>query len=643
MISRIRKSLSSKLGLSILLLAIPIFVLSLGILFEQSRNNIKKEATQLATEVLSNTTQRVCRHLYTVETATNSNDWLAGLYLDADSLLSLTRRIVALNPHIDGCSVSTEPFTFPKLGRCFSAYSVREGDSARQSPADSVVTVIEEEYDYFEKLWYKKPHTLGKPCWVVFSDDADTLQLTLDGMIASYCKPLYGADSRFLGVISTDLSLLRLSRIITAEKPYPNSYFVMIDSDGSYFIHPDPSKLFTQTMFSGADPARDARRFALAHEMTQGNHGSMAVTIDGADCLVCYQPVPGTSWSLALICPDRDILHHYHRLTYIVLALLAIGLVAILLLSRRAVAQATKPIRELLEKTQIIASGNYEVHIRKSTRYDAVGHLQNSFAVMLRSLNFHMGSVRYTVEQTERRNKELSEATRLAEEADKQKTAFIQNVTHQIRTPLNIIMGFAQVIRDYNVLMPEDEMKSITETMMHNTLLLNRMVLMLYDSSSTGISEELKMLNKENVSCNRVARQSIGHTAKHFPQLSIDFQTELPDDFTIPSNSLYLMRSLREILYNAAKYSDGQHVSLHICQTATTVRFIVTDTGRGIAAADRDLIFEPFIKVDDLSEGLGLGLPLSKRHIQNLGGDLTLDTNYHDGCRFIIELPKHGS
>jgi signal transduction histidine kinase len=50
-------------------------------------------------------------------------------------------------------------------------------------------------------------------------------------------------------------------------------------------------------------------------------------------------------------------------------------------------------------------------------------------------------------------------------------------------------------------------------------------------------------------------------------------------------------------------------------------------------------MFEPFTKIDDLSEGLGLGLPLSKRHMQYLGGDLTLDASYHDGCRFIAELP----
>ncbi len=99
------------------------------------------------------------------------------------------------------------------------------------------------------------------------------------------------------------------------------------------------------------------------------------------------------------------------------------------------------------------------------------------------------------------------------------------------------------------------------------------------------------------------------------------------------------MRSIRELLYNAAKYSDGQNIVLCINRTADTVRFIVEDTGPGIAEEDAPRLFEMFTKVNDLSEGLGLGLALAKRHLRNLGGDLILDTSYHAGCRFIIELP----
>ena len=635
----IRRSLSAKLSLSILLLAIPIFVLSLGILFVQSRNIIKKEAMEHAKSLLNTTMQRLDRNMMAVETATDIYDWEITENLQPNSLLALTRRVVTRNPHVDGCSISMEPDVFPQIGRYFSVYTVRE--------TDTITSVIEQEYEYFEKIWYKTPHNLNKPCWVTYFDESDSLELTISGLIASYGKPIYSSDNQFIGVISSDISLIRLSKYITAEKPYPNSYFMMLGKEGHYFIHPDSTKLFTHTIFDDVDPREQADLIALGHEMTAGNQGSMAVVIDGTPCLVCYQPMHGTEWSLAIVCPESDILNDYHALANIIALLIALGLLLILIFCHRVVAHAIRPINQLLTKTQTIASGNYEVHIPKSNRNDVVGRLQNSFATMLQSLNFHMGSIRYTAEQTENRNQELLQAMRLAEEADRNKTTFIQNVTHQIRTPLNIIMGFSQVLRDdvktstsINSGISEEEMNNVTDTMKHNARILERMVHMLFDSSATGITEEMKNQKYEKVSCNEAARESIRYINEHFPSLDIKFNTEVADNFCIKTNRTDLLYCLSEILYNSAKYSDGQHIQLHIGLTDNTVQYIFVDTGKGIPEADRDHIFEPFTKADDLSEGLGLGLPLTKNHVLKMGGTITLDTSYHDGCRFIIELPR---
>ena len=635
----IRRSLSAKLSLSILLLAIPIFVLSLGILFVQSRNIIKKEAMEHAKSLLNTTMQRLDRNMMAVETATDIYDWEITENLQPDSLLALTRRVVTRNPHVDGCSISMEPDVFPQIGRYFSVYTVRE--------TDTITSVIEQEYEYFEKIWYKTPHNLNKPCWVTYFDESDSLELTISGLIASYGKPIYSSDNQFIGVISSDISLIRLSKYITAEKPYPNSYFMMLGKEGHYFIHPDSTKLFTHTIFDDVDPREQADLVALGHEMTAGNQGSMAVIIDGTPCQVCYQPMHGTEWSLAIVCPESDILNDYHALANIIALLIALGLLLILIFCHRVVAHAIRPINQLLTKTQTIASGNYEVHIPKSNRNDVVGRLQNSFATMLQSLNFHMGSIRYTAEQTENRNQELLQAMRLAEEADRNKTTFIQNVTHQIRTPLNIIMGFSQVLRDdvktstsINSGISEEEMNNVTDTMKHNARILERMVHMLFDSSATGITEEMKNQKYEKVSCNEAARESIRYINEHFPSLDIKFNTEVADNFCIKTNRTDLLYCLSEILYNSAKYSDGQHIQLHIGLTDNTVQYIFVDTGKGIPEADRDHIFEPFTKADDLSEGLGLGLPLTKNHVLKMGGTITLDTSYHDGCRFIIELPR---
>ena len=628
----IGKSFSSKLSLGILLLAVLVFTVSLGIAFTQSRHMIRAEAVGHANGVLTSTMQRVFRNIMTIETATNANLWLIERDMTPETFLEQSRRIVLFNPHIDGCSISAEPNLFPNYGRRFSVYTVRE--------PDTITSVVEQQYEYFVKKWYKTPRDLNGPCWVVYFDDADSLELTLDGMVASYGRPLYDTEGNVAGIVSTDLSLLRLSKLMSEEKPYPNSYFMMIGEDGRYFIHPDSTRLFSQTIFSGADPVRQADVVALGHEMTSGSEGSMAVTIDGKPSLVCYQPVPGTKWSLAIVCPDSDILARYHRLTYIVVSILIVGLFVIYLFCKRAVAHAIRPLNELLSKTQDIAAGNMEVYIPQTKRTDVVGLLQNSFATMLSSLNFHLGSVRFTSEQARQRNEELEEAARLAEEADRQKTAFIQNVSHQIRTPLNIIMGFSQVLNDTVAgVLSEEEMKNVVDTMDHNAKLLNRMVLMLFDSSDSGFVEELNAHQHDIVPCNDVAREAVSYVLLHYPQLNINFKSDVPDDFCIRTSRLYLMRALREVLYNAAKYSDGQHVVFHVGRTDSTVRFVVEDRGRGIAEADCDRIFNFFTKVDDLSEGLGLGLPLAKRHAVNLGGELTLDTSYRDGARFIVELP----
>ena len=627
----IRRSFSKKLSVALFLLAVPIFVVSLGVLFTQSRQMIRNEAIGHASSVLGATMQQLRRNLITIETGTNANLWQVEQSFTPDSILHFTNHIVSLNPHIDGCSISAEPDVFPKYGRYFSAYTVRE--------PDSITTVIEEPYDYINKIWYKTPRDLHGPCWVAYYDEADSLELTLDGMVASYGRPLYRADSSFVGIISTDLSLLRLSRSMSKMKPYPHSYFMMIDEEGRYFVHPDSTRLFKQTIFTGADIRKQADLIVLGHEMTSGKRGSMMVKVDGADCIVCYQPVPGTSWSLGIVCPDSDVMAGYHKLTYIVVSLLVIGLLVIVLLCYRALGHTISPLYQLLNKTQIVASGNMEVYIPRTTRTDVIGRLQNSFASMLESLNFHMGSVRYISEQTQRKNEELLHATQMVQEADRQKTAFIQNVTHQIRTPLNIIMGFTQVISDAgSSMLSDEEKKSITDTMSHNALQLARMVQMLFDSSDTGFSQELESHKNDRVSCNEVAREAVSFVKFHYPDVNINMETQLPDDFCIETNRLYLMRTLRELLYNSAKYSDGQHVVLRISLTDDAINFIVEDTGKGISEADSEQLFKFFTKVDDLSEGLGLGLPLAKRHAQNLGGDIIFDPTYHDGCRFVLNI-----
>jgi signal transduction histidine kinase len=633
LLEHIRRSLWLKLCVCIVLLATPIFLAALSELFLQSRAVIKSEAQQRAATVLSTTMHRVARQLKTIETATESMAWIVTDDWRPERLLYYSRNIAFMNANVDGCSITAEPYEFPSEGRYFSAYTVRRGDS--------LVTQREAPYDYFVKPWYAIPRQEGTAIWIDPYDDTNEGTLSALEKITSYCKPLYDSNHRLLGVIATDMSLRRLAEIVNEEKLYPNSYFFLLGRNGNYIVHPDSSLLINPTSIGSEDsqpPSRDI--IALGYEMMTAHMGVAEVDYRGQHCFISYMPVAGTPWSLALVCPERDVLGSYYRLTYLVLPLLLLGMVGIIVLCRAIVAHAIRPIGRLLRQSRQIAEGNFTERIPHTSRQDAVGRVQNSFATMQESLESHLHGISQMNNELEHRNKELAEASRLAEEAERQKTLFIQNMTHQIRTPLNIIMGFAQVLRDNGKDMATDDVRSLTDLMQHNVRTLQRMVLMLYDSSDIGADVELRSQHGEVVAVNQLARDCIEHTYLHFPKLHINFETLLSDTLTIHSNYIYLMRSIRELLYNAAKYSDGEHVVLRLSQTADSIVFVFEDTGAGIPEEYRDRIFAPFIKVNDLSQGLGLGLSLSKRHFQNLGGDLTLDTSYTVGCRLIAEVPK---
>ena len=420
-----------------------------------------------------------------------------------------------------------------------------------------------------------------------------------------YSRALRPDGDAVKGIVTAGLPIKRLKTIIKqAEQPFPVCEFLLLENDQ---------------------------------------------TFDTEDAHVFYDELPDTDWTLALICPDSEFEKSYRQLAHIAYFLFIGGLLLILIICYLLTRHTIKPLHKLLTHTKNIVSGQYAEVIPRSNRKDAIGRLQNSVVVMQQSLLEHVDSIRKTGEETKKHNEELARAQMLAEEGVQKKAIFIQNVSHQMRTPLNIVMGFADVLGESlaaqqdsasQSLLQDAELADITETMTHNAIHLRRMVQMLYDSSEYGTSQELFSGKSEYVTINNIAQECIEYTRERFPKTTINFESNIPPRAVVKTNHLYLMRTLRELLFNAAKYSDGQHIMLRISETISTIRFTVEDVGPGIPSDTLGMIFKPFVKVDDLSEGLGLGLPLAKRHALSLGGDLTYDVDYHDGCRFILEVPK---
>ena len=132
--------------------------------------------------------------------------------------------------------------------------------------------------------------------------------------------------------------------------------------------------------------------------------------------------------------------------------------------------------------------------------------------------------------------------------------------------------------------------------------------------------------------------QSFNAIAPH--EVVLNYTNTLPNPHHIHSNRLYLIRSLRELLINAKKFASESPIIFKVDLADTMIRFIIEDKGPGIPAEVQKQVFEPFYKMNIFSEGFGIGLGLTQQHVRDLRGTMTLDPDYKDGTRFIVEIPN---
>ena len=246
----------------------------------------------------------------------------------------------------------------------------------------------------------------------------------------------------------------------------------------------------------------------------------------------------------------------------------------------------------------------------------------------------------FYITQTRRRHlKELRKAYDQALESDKMKTAFIQNISHEVRTPLNIIGGFSQVIANPDIDPGIEERREIARMTQKNarliTTLIDEMLLVSLNESTEGAKKE------NQIEINNLMRGVMKEAESNLSsKTKIQYDTTLADDFTILTNEYMLKIIVNALVDNATKNTPKGTIVLRATKPSDDeLDLIVEDTGCGIPAAEAEHIFERFVKLDTFKQGIGLGLPLCRMLIEKLGGTVRLDTTYTQGARFVVTLP----
>ncbi|MFN7994767.1 MAG: ATP-binding protein [Bryobacteraceae bacterium] len=241
---------------------------------------------------------------------------------------------------------------------------------------------------------------------------------------------------------------------------------------------------------------------------------------------------------------------------------------------------------------------------------------------------------------------ELERARDAAEAANRAKSVFLANMSHELRTPLNAIIGYSQMLQEDYIGPEQVEVRGDLEKIErsgHNLLGIINDVL---DISKIEAGRE--QVTMQNVDLSVVVRDVL-HTVEPLArqqgnQVTVDCPPSARPAFADPAK---LRQSILNLVNNACKFTQNGTVSVAIRRFPEDVaewsEICVTDTGIGISPEHLDKLFQPFSQVDDSStrkyNGTGLGLVISKKFCQMMGGDITVESKPGSGSRFTIRIP----
>ncbi|MCP4071154.1 MAG: response regulator, partial [Hyphomicrobiales bacterium] len=234
------------------------------------------------------------------------------------------------------------------------------------------------------------------------------------------------------------------------------------------------------------------------------------------------------------------------------------------------------------------------------------------------------------------------EAQRAAEAANQAKSAFLANMSHELRSPLSAILGFARVL-DRNPVMPEDKahLAIIRRSGEHLLNLINDILDM------SKIEAGRTVFSEQNVDVYRLLDDVEAMFRLHTEDkgLHLIFECDAGIPQYIRTDVIKLRQVLVNLLGNALKFTKEGGISVKIenlrkedrQSSIVNLQFSIKDTGPGIAPDDVDSVFEAFVQSDSgrqSQEGTGLGLPISRKFVQMMGGDITVESEVGGGSVF---------
>ena len=369
-------------------------------------------------------------------------------------------------------------------------------------------------------------------------------------------------------------------------------------------------------------------------------------------CISCHNPQGSASsafnknqfiGALIVQTPAREIARtvFLNRLWIIIAGLLAAmgAMIAFYTIAQRII---LRPIRQLRALVSNVAEGNLDTRssIKSGDEYEK---LSDAFNEMLDSLQAGQEKLRQANIQLDAKIAQLSDRNIELFKANKLKSEFLANISHEFRTPLNAILGFAQLLREK----PKAETKKL-KRYAENIITSGRALLnMINDLLDLAKAEAGKMeVRIEKTSIEELCKGLVAFfsplTEDRMIKLRLDIAKNIP---VVHTDTGKLQQILYNLLSNAIKFTPKKgkvRITAGMLDDVT-VRISVSDTGPGISEQDQAEIFEKFRQVDGSitrkGDGTGLGLAICKQLSELLAGSITIKSQQDKGSTFHLDIP----
>jgi signal transduction histidine kinase len=244
--------------------------------------------------------------------------------------------------------------------------------------------------------------------------------------------------------------------------------------------------------------------------------------------------------------------------------------------------------------------------------------------------------------KAEELNERLNQTMEELRELDKRRNILISTMGYELRTPLNLIIGFADILlKEYSGAINKEQAEQLMIIKNNSRHLLS----LINDVVEIGrIELTRERLSLTNLNLNRLISEIIGSFKPAVEKKGLSIETIIPDRIEIFSDEKKIRQILINLLSNAIKFTEKGGIRIEVVDAQDFVDIIVQDTGCGIAQEDMKYLFEPFgithFKNRPVVEGTGLGLYICKRIVNLLKGEIFVESQQNKGTKFVVKFKK---